>query len=277
LNRVNGGITLNNVMIDYYLKSDEKGRLIGRYSLERIRSQEIILRYLPKSRIKILDIGGANGIYSFWLASEGHDVDLIDLVPRHIDQAKENEKTTGIKLTSIKIGNACALPYRNNIYDIVLFLGPLYHLLEKEKRIQSLLEAKRVLKSNGIVFAAVISRYASMIDGFLNNFIEDNEFRKMVIDDLNNGNHINRTGKEKYFTTAYFHYPEELKTEIEEAGLVFEKMLAVEGFGCCITNIENKMKDEQYQKFLLECLRKTEEESSIIGMSFHYLGIGRKK
>lgn len=46
-------------IIDYYLKYDEKDRLADRHSLERIRSQEIISRYLSKDKLRILDIGGA--------------------------------------------------------------------------------------------------------------------------------------------------------------------------------------------------------------------------
>ena len=46
-----------------------------------LRTQEIIGRHLPSGSLRILDVGGAVGIYSAWLASEGHSVHLIDAVP----------------------------------------------------------------------------------------------------------------------------------------------------------------------------------------------------
>jgi 2-polyprenyl-3-methyl-5-hydroxy-6-metoxy-1,4-benzoquinol methylase len=268
---------LDDKILEYYLNYDEKGRLGSRHSLEKIRTQEIISRYLSKEKLKILDVGGANGIYSFWLASMGHSVDLIDLVPKHVKQAKEAEQEKGIKLSSITLGDACKLPYDENIYDIVLLMGPLYHLQEKKQRLLALSEAKRVLKLNGIIFAAAISKFASLIDGFRSDFVEDNEFKRILVGDLKNGKHINNTNNKHYFTSAYFHYPDELKNEIEETGIVCKKVLSVEGFSCCIRDIEIKLKDEGYKKFILECIKKTEEESSIMGMSFHLLGIGKKE
>ena len=266
---------MKNTIINYYINYDEKGRLTERHSIERIRTQEIISRYLQKRKLRILDIGGANGIYAFWLASLGHSVDLIDLVPKHIEQAREYERINNISLSSMTVGNACELPFKENLYDIVLLMGPLYHLQEKKERIKSLQEAKRVLKKNGIVFMAAISKFASLIDGFKKDFVKDPAFKRILAGDLNNGKHTNNTDKEFYFTTAFFHHPQELKSEIEEAGLRFEKVLAVEGFSCCISDIEEKLKNEEYKEYVLDCIKKTEEEKALLGMSMHLLGIGK--
>lgn len=268
---------MEDVIIKYYSNFNEKDRLISINSLERIRSQEIILRYLPKKKIKILDIGGAAVIYSFWLASLGYEVDLIDLTPTHIDQAKVNEKKSGIKLNSIQVGNACELPYKDNIYDFVLLMGPMYHLLKKEERIKALSESKRVLKSGGTIIVAVISKYASMVDGFKHNLISDQKFVTIMLNDITNGIHLNITEEKNYFTDSYFHHPNEIKEEMNESGIVCKKIIAVEGFGSFIEDEQTKMGDNKYKELLLECIRRTEEESSILGISCHILGIGEKR
>jgi ubiquinone/menaquinone biosynthesis C-methylase UbiE len=267
---------LSNEIINYYTNCNEKERLAYEYSIEKIRSQEIISRYLSKDNLKILDIGGANGVYSFWLAALGHEVDLIDMTPKHIEQAKDYERANKIKLRSMTIGDACSLPFDDNTYDIVLLMGPIYHLQDRAQRIKALLEAKRVLKSNGIIFIAAVSRYSAMLDGYKFDLIEDSIFRKIFTDDVRNGNHTNFTGKEKYFTTSFFHHPDELKSEIEESGIDLQKILSVEGFTCCITDLDNKLKNEQYREWLLDSLRQTEEESPILGMGNHFLAIGIK-
>jgi len=81
-------------ILKYYAKGGEKDRLYqGAFQLERIRSQEIIRRYLPKKKnLKILDIGGGCGFYSFWLRRFGHKIYLTDLVEKNIEIAKSIAK-----------------------------------------------------------------------------------------------------------------------------------------------------------------------------------------
>jgi ubiquinone/menaquinone biosynthesis C-methylase UbiE len=267
---------MDNIIVDFYSNYDEQNRLLNRYSIERIRTQEIIQRYIQEKSLKILDIGGAAGIYSFWLAELGHSVDLIDLTPKHVIQAKEHEIKSGTKLSSIVVGNAIKLPYETNTYDIVLLMGPMYHILEVNKRIKSLKEARRVLKQDGIIFIAAISQYASLLDGFKCDYIYDDDFYKIMLSDIEYGAHINFTRKPQYFTNAYFHHPDKLKEEIESVGFKEVKIVAVEGFSNCIVGIEGKIKDERYLMNLLECIKKTEEEKSILGISSHLIGIGKK-
>ena len=97
-------------------------------------------------------------------------------------------------------------------------MGPLYHLLATEDRIASLVEVFRVLVSNGTVVAAAISRYASALDGLARKLSLDPRFVKIRNRDLTDGQHRNDTGNEQYFTTAYFHKPEDLRSELESAG-----------------------------------------------------------
>jgi ubiquinone/menaquinone biosynthesis C-methylase UbiE len=272
-----GDLFVKNTIVDYYSSYDEKNRLLERHSLERLRTQEIITRYLGKASGKILDIGGAAGVYSFWLANQGHSVDLIDITPKHIEQAKEYEVQSGIKLSSALVGDACELPFKNDYYDIVLLMGPMYHILDKDKRNQTLLEAKRVLNNKGTLFIAAISKYASMFDGFLENIVDDNDFYKIIIEDIDTGKHINTTSKPQYFTDSYFHHPEELKNEIVEAGLRIVDFLAVEGLGNYIPNVEIKLENDDYKEKLFTILRLTEKESTIMGISNHFLCVCNKE
>jgi hypothetical protein len=44
-----------------------------------------------------------------------------------------------------------------------------------------------------------------------------------------NGEHRNPTNNPQYFTTAFFHGPDELRTQVEQSGLSIEKIPALEG------------------------------------------------
>ena len=161
-------------IIAYYEKGGEKNRLELDYSmLEGIRTREIISRFLPDHSIHILDAGGGTGFYSFWLKELGHYTTLIDLSPYNIEAAKEYGSLHNVQLDGYGIADATSLDLEDNRFDMVLMMGPLYHLIEKNDRIKALSEAKRVLKPGGILLAAVISRYASLLDGFRRNLISD--------------------------------------------------------------------------------------------------------
>jgi SAM-dependent methyltransferase len=113
----------------------------------------------------------------------------------------------------------------------VLLLGPLYHLTERTDRVRALAEARRVLRPGGVVAAAAISRFASLLDGTKRGFLDDPQFVPIVEDDLRTGQHRNPSGKPDWFATAFFHLPAELAAEVEDAGLVLDRIAGIEGPG----------------------------------------------
>ncbi len=270
-----GYTLLMNDIVEYYGSYDERSRL-ARHSLELLRSREILSRYLPKPPARILDIGGATGSYSFWLAELGYEVSLVDLTPRHIEQAREADATAKAKLSSIEVGDALGLTFPDEAFDLVLLMGPIYHLQERADRVRALREAARVAKPGSVIAVAAISRFAATLDGFKYDLALDPAYRKIADRSLATGNHVNDSGNSGYFTTARFHRAAELRAEIEEAGLRAEKVLPVEGFAHMILDVEEKLEDEAYRGYLLGLLRDTEEEESLIGISSHLLAIARR-
>ena len=154
-------------VIKHYNNYDEQARLssvLGQIEYER--TQNIISRYIKSPPAKVLDVGGATGRYSCWLAYEGYEVHLVDPVLRHIEQARQaSAAQPETPIASCILGDARQLEFDDEIAEAVLLLGPLYHLLEVQDRDRSLMEAYRVLKPGGHVFAGAISRFASTIDG----------------------------------------------------------------------------------------------------------------
>ena len=266
-----------NKIKDYYANDIEANRLeTEAFKLEGIRTKEIIGSYLQQTNLQILDIGGGAGYYSFWLQEKGHHVTLIDLSPRNIELARNHEQTNGITLTKIDTGNATDLQFPNDQFDIVLLLGPLYHLIERSERVKALAEARRVLKPGAVLLCAIISRYASLFDGFQRDLVLDDPFFQILQNDLLTGTHINDTDNLEYFTTAYFHRPKEIVTEIEEAGLFFKKLIAIESFGWIISNLKEKLTVPSYMEKLLNTIRKVEEDEDLMAMSPHIMAVAKK-
>lgn len=256
----------------YQYKYNENERM-ERNVLEFLRCKDIILRYLDNKNMEIADIGGATGAFSYWLSQMGHRVHLLDYVPLHIEQAKENGRKLNLQLSSYTCGDARQLPYQDNKFDVVLEMGPLYHLQCEDDRISCLSEAMRVLKDNGTVLVEGISRYANLFEGFQSDLILDNKFVDILNENLESGKHT--PGDSPYFTTAYFHTPAVMVKELEQAGFKDISIIAVEGFAFAL-NVDCIYSDPIKMKLLLKYIRETEKIPDLLGASGHFIAIGKK-
>lgn len=261
----------------YYDQVPEESRLqTGASQLEELRSRELILRHAPKPPAVVLDVGGAAGAYAFWLAEQGYDVQLVDAVPRLVEVARSRNERVAHRLSSCTVADARALPVPDDSADMVLLLGPLYHLVRPGDRRQVLAEAARVLRAGGLLIAAGISRWASALDGLSREVLRDPDFARIVERDLLDGHHQNPTNRPDYFTTAYFHRPEELRSEVADAGLDVEGLFGVEGPGWILGDIAERWENPARRQIVVEVARKLESEPSLIGMSAHLIAVGRK-
>jgi ubiquinone/menaquinone biosynthesis C-methylase UbiE len=264
-------------VIAHYEKADEDARLqAGWFQLEFARTKELILRSLPPAPALVLDVGGGSGAYAGWLASLGYEVLLLDAVPKHIEQALKRSSSQERPIASIRVGDARKLEQDNNSVDCVLLLGPLYHLTGGNERLTCLKEAFRVLRTGGTLFAAAISRYASLLDSLLHGFFDAPDFFSILESDLSSGQHRNPTNKLQYFTTAYFHRPDELVNELKVAGFKLQELAAIEGPGWMAKDFDRLWSDITQRERLLTCVRTVEHEPELIGVSPHIIAIGRK-
>lgn len=259
-------------IIDRFYASYEEDKRLDGFSLELVRTKQIISRYLRHARMSIADIGGAAGTYSFWLAEQDHAVHLIDRAEKHIDLARRKAASSGIQLAAYRQADARELPYDAHTFDLVLLMGPLYHLQKADDRLACLKEARRVLKPGGTLIAAVISRYSSLIDGFVYGLIRDARFLPILKRDLTDGRHENPERIEHYFTHAFFHRPDDIRRDMRRAGFSDIDVIAVEGFGTMLDS-RALLADEKMAPLLLEYLGKTERVPELLGVSAHLLAV----
>lgn len=230
----------------------------GNGRLELLRTQEIIRRHLPSGRLRILDVGGGAGVHAEWLADDGHEVHLIDPVSHHVDEARRLGGP-GRRITA-EVGDARALPAEDGSVDALLMLGPLYHLTERHDRLRALQEARRVVRPNGITFVAAISRFASLLDGLSRQSLFDPAFRAIVENDLWDGQHRNPDGRPHWFTTAYFHHPDELRDEAAAAGLECVAVVGVEGVAGWFGGLFDRWDDPADREVILSAARAVEAD-----------------
>jgi SAM-dependent methyltransferase len=168
------------------------------------------------------------------------------------------------------------LPWADGSGDAVLLLGPLYHLTAREDRLSALREARRVLRTDGVLLAAGISRFASALDGVRGGFLLDPAFAEIVDGDLADGRHRNPTGRPDYFVDAFFHHPDELGREVAEAGFEGLSVLGIEGPGWLAGRFDALWGDPGGRDRLLRLARRLEAEPALAGLSAHLLAAARR-
>jgi ubiquinone/menaquinone biosynthesis C-methylase UbiE len=264
-------------ILGYYAEGLERDRLFeGRSQLERVRTQELLTRHLPLPPAVVLDIGGGPGVYARWLADQGYEVHLVDPVSLHVEQAVSDTKLGSQPLAGARVGDARRLEQPAMSADAVLLMGPLYHLTDRADRLQALREARRVARPAGWLFAVGISRFTSLLDGLSARFLDDPVFARIVEQDLRDGQHRNPDDHPGYFTTAFFHHPEELQAEVREAGWAIVETVGIEGPGWWMPReFADWWDDEMRRERLLAAVRAVEREPTLLGLGPHLMVVAR--
>ena len=250
----------------YYGKFCEEKRLASRHGqVEFTTTMKYIHEYLKDyDDPSILEVGAGTGRYSCSLALEGYDVSAIELVKNNLGVLKA-------KKTSVKayLGNALNLPrFKDNSFEMVLLLGPMYHLISFEDKVQALKEAKRVCKENGkIIIAYCMNDYSILTYGFRDNnilrCIENNE----ISEDF-------KTISKEETLYSYVRI-EDINKLNETVGLKRIKILAQDGPTDYMRQIINKMDEETFKVYINYHLS-TCERLDLIGASAHTLDILEK-
>lgn len=242
---------------------DEGARLTTRSAqspVEFARTQEIILERISAGRV--LDIGGGAGVHARALQSAGFEVEVIDPVRRHVDQAR----AAGL---SARIGDARALPFQDAEFDAALVLGPLYHLAAREDRQLALREAARVVRPDGLIFAAGLSRFIAFGKTTLARGIPDPYPDEWVA--------VAARGEPASgmrFPAGHFHAAEELDEEVRSSGLEVEAVLGVEGpAGSLLESLEGA--GEELVQAALTVARAAASVPGVRDMSAHLIAVAR--
>lgn len=256
---------MNNI-INFYNSYDEEGRLKKKNRLpEYLTTMRYIERYLTPDS-KIIEIGAGTGRYSIALADKGYDVTAVELVPHNIDIMKKKVKPEH----TIKIyeGNACDLSFiDSDSYDIVLLLGPMYHLFNDADKHMAISEAIRVAKKGAVIYSAYCNNdtvmykmfYKKRILGYLDKgLIDENYHAKSThneIFELYRKPDIDELMKNYNVTRLHF-------VGVDMLSYLYNDKL----------NLLNKREFEEYLKFLETIC----EREDLTGFSQHMLDIFRK-
>ena len=244
-------------------KEDERATSSRSSSLEFYYTKKH-LEGLIKKTDRVLEVGCATGHYGFYYADQYQEYLGIDLVPEHIDLFRQKIAGSQIKNISCQIGDATNLNgIDDDSFDVVLCLGPMYHLPPNERELV-FAECARVCKKEGIIALAYINKigvYAGAC--ILDSRYPNEEANKCVIE-----NGTDDVRPDLFFFTT----PEEMNTAASKYGLSKIKNLGTDFF--ITMNIVDSMNDEQFELMRPLYDQMTSYESCT-GMSNHALLVCR--
>ena len=256
-----------NIIIDKYNEYDEDGRLIR----DRARNIEYLttMRYIQKflkPKAKILEIGAGTGRYSLALAKMGYDVTAIDLTPKHVEIMKR--KSRRLKNFQCMVADALDLSmFKNNSFDMVLNLGPMYHLFHQKDKNQAIKETLRVAKRGAVCMFAYLS-HGSIVTGYGLRYNKVADVYAL----MDKTGRIKDTPKE-VFTSFYV---EDFKKQFAKTNTSYITNVAVDGIAYAMQDLVAQLSNKSYKAFLewhfMTCERPDQQ-----GFSSHLLYICKKK
>jgi S-adenosylmethionine-dependent methyltransferase len=259
----------------YYDSDPERENTrLERHQLEYDLTWRYLDQYLPRQG-SILEVGAATGRYTLELAKRGYRITAVDLSAANIGLCAKSLAEAGLeKQVKLVLADAREL---NEVtareFDVVLLMGPLYHLVVEADRKLALREAFNLLRDGGILFSSFISRFGIFGDLLRNvpDWIEDQAEVRSLLERGRDPNDFPHGGFRGYFAQV-----SEIAPLHEAIGFETLKVAGVEPAISADDESYNKLQGKQRQLWL-DLFYGISTESTIIGASRHLLYIGKKK
>ena len=222
-----------------------------------VRAIESVLR--PDARI--LDVGAGAGEYSLHFAQKGYDVTAVELSPANITAFEK--KITPEHPVRLLQGNALDLSaFADESFDVVLLMGPLYHLSSASDRDRAIAEAKRVCKQDGVIFYAFIGNDMVVLTelSYRPQFFSENTYD-------------HESFKVEDFPFVFFTL-DQMREMLTRNSVKIQREIAADGVSELMEDMINSLSEAdytQYVRYHLYCSEKPE----MLGRSSHLLFIGR--
>lgn len=256
-------------LTQYYSGYNEDGRLRSRHGMvEFLTTMRYVEKYL-RPGMRIAEIGAGTGRYSHALAQRGYAVDAVELVAHNIEIFQANTRPD--EPVTVCQGDATDLTMLpDNTYDITLLLGPMYHLFRVEDQRKALLEALRITKPGGIVFAAYCGNEATLIRFcFQQGHLREERYRALV-------DPVTFKASSEPSELFQLYRREDIDALMKGFPVARLHYVGTDMATCYIRGEVDKMDDELFDLYLNYHFAICERRD-LVGMSDHILDIFRKE
>jgi SAM-dependent methyltransferase len=199
---------------------------------------------------------------------------VLEMSGPHVEQATAEALASGLVIDAA-VGDARHLDLPDASADAVLLLGPLYHLVDRSDRAQCLAEACRVLRPGGILFAAAISRWAARLQAEVVHALDREVDGMRALVSVVEATGVMPPLSEGSFS-AYCHRPDELRDEVESAGLECVDLVSVEGIAFALADLDERLASGTDRDVVLDAARALERVPELLGLSPHLIATARR-
>ena len=264
---------MKNYVVESYENYREEDRLTTNNArrIEFITTVKVLGEYIKK-KSKILDCAAGTGVYAFYFAEQGHDVTATDITPRHIDIINKN---LADKPYSMKTAVADAVDlsaFEDASFDVVLNMGPFYHLITEEQRDRCMEECIRVLKKDGILVTAYIPRF------FVFQYVATSDRRYLdsgLAKQLIETGTLRHSDEKCFWTDTYYASKEEMEQVYLNKNLKVIDHFAQDGTAPLLSHQVDRWNETEFDiwcRYHYSICR----EQSVLGASNHVIIIGTK-
>lgn len=264
---------MKNYVVDSYENYREEDRLTTNNArrIEFVNTTRVMGEWF-KENAKILDCAAGTGVYAFHLAELGHQVTATDITPRHVEVMRETLKGKSYDMETAVMDATDMSRFTEESFDVVLNMGPFYHLLKEEQRQKCLSESLRVLKKGGLLFAAYIPRF------YVFQYVALSDTQYL---DARLGKQIVETGvlthddEKCFWTDTYYSTKQEMEVLYRTNGLEIVDHFAQDGLTPTFATKVDGWNEEQF-KIWCDYHYSICREESLLGASNHVILVGRK-
>ena len=233
-----------NYVVDSYENYKEENRLTTNNArrIEFVTTTRVLDEIIG-TKSKILDCAAGTGIYAFWFADKGHDVTATDM--------------------------SC---FADDSFDIVLNMGPFYHLITEEQREKCMKECLRVLRKGGLLVTAYIPRYYvfQYIATSNEKYLDEHLAKQLIETGV-----LKHDDEKCFWTDTYYSSKDEMESIYQRYRLKIVDHFAQDGLAPLLSQKVDKWDENQFKTWC-DYHYSVCREQSVLGASNHVIIIGRK-
>jgi 2-polyprenyl-3-methyl-5-hydroxy-6-metoxy-1,4-benzoquinol methylase len=266
--------TKNDVRKYYNEHVKEEDSRLNEHPFEIPLTLHFINKYL-KAGDKIFDVACGTGRIARELLHKGYLLGLNDLSDKNIELVR-NRLQSNVNVLFIENNDALESNGWDKVqWDGILILGPLYHMISKEKRVKVLELAYQQVKPGGYVFSSFMTRIGAMVYGVKNN--PEGILRKDGVKKLwETGTDDHFVEATEWFVNAYFAHPEEVNPLVEQAGLTPIHLAGAEGIFGERFELYHRLEDE-LKKLWMDFIIEHCEDPRMVCQAKHLLSVSQKQ
>lgn len=253
------------IVKEYYNNYKDDERFVAQHRKVEFLTTVNYIEKFAKKGDKIVELGAGTGTYSIYLAKKGYHVDAVEMSEHNLEMLKTYGE--GVKNLSIRQGDAVELGmFTNDLFDVTLSLGPMFHIFNEKDMKSAIKEAVRITRPGGtIIFSyltndAVFARYMVQKGNI-------KDYKKLCDAEFN----FKPLQEEIFYTTNVKDFEEMVNKEN------VTKILSVsaDGISELLAEQIDKFNEEEFGAYLAYHLARCEREE-LFGYTAHMIYICKK-